>query len=30
MTKSERMFLLLHDAGWSIPDTAVAGVEGIT
>jgi hypothetical protein len=30
MTKSERLFLLLHEAGWSMPDTAFAGVEGIT
>ncbi len=28
--KTERLFLILHKAGWSIGDTAFAGKEGIS
>ena len=30
MTKTDRLFLILQDAGWSIADTAFAGRDGIT
>jgi hypothetical protein len=30
MTKTERLFLLLHEAGWSMLDTDCACVDGIT
>jgi hypothetical protein len=30
MTRTDRLFLLLHEAGWSIGDTAFVGKEGIS
>jgi hypothetical protein len=30
MTKTDRLFLILHEAGWSIGDTAFAGKDGIS
>ena len=30
MTKTDRLFLILHEAGWSIGDTAFVGKEGIS
>ena len=30
MPKTDRLFLILHKAGWSIGDTAFAGKEGIS
>ena len=30
MKKTDRLFLILHRAGWSIGDTAFAGKEGIS
>jgi len=30
MRKTDKLFLILHRAGWSIGDTAFAGKEGIS
>ncbi len=30
MKKTDKLFLILHRAGWSIGDTAFAGKEGIS
>ena len=30
MTRTDRLFLILHEAGWSIGDTAFVGKEGLT